>query len=179
MRPYRVVVTFALLTSVRPALAVNAVDEAKLQEALRHQHQRAIAMRDCPTRNPLKGGKSIEDGMFVAEVPMKRRPSGGERGRWFHDVVVKIENGAIKANEMPLVYDSEGRHQSVSEGGFYQFDGCLVIDGDHYTATLERTSFDDVEPGDPTKKIFRIKPSGHDLDIGGRLFRRTLEPERW
>ena len=132
----------------------------------------------CGNREPLAGGV-LKDGHYVGLEPIKflpRKDPGPAGSKWFHEVVITIADGKVTSGESPVVYIRGARHESVSEGGFYHFDGCLTVEGDHYTTNMRLTS---QEYGGQSKvestKTLSIKPVGADIAVNGKRYRRRAK----
>jgi hypothetical protein len=134
----------------------------------------------CGGRPPLTSG-SLSDGQYVALEPIKdfRGAEPGEKGsRWFHEVVLTIAGGKVSAFEAPVVYRHGTRYDSASDGGFYRFEGCLAIDGDHYRSDMRLMSCDycrESEELTPTKTL-SIAAQGRDIVVDGKRYRRLANP---
>lgn len=129
----------------------------------------------CGVRAAITSG-ALSDGSYVALEPIAvllgaaRHDKGT---RWFHEVVVTIVGGKVATKESPVVYKRGKRHDSVSDGGFYDFEGCLEASGDHYTASVRLMSCDYCRESkvDATKTLV-VAPRGSDIVVNGKRYRR-------
>src|SRR4051812_37447901 len=99
---------------------------------------------NCGKRDPLTKG-AIEDGRYVGREPIEGFVSTipeAKGGKWFHEVSLTIADGKVSLAAIPVVYVRGQRHESASEGGFYHFDGCLKVEGDHYSSEMRLMSCD-------------------------------------
>lgn len=132
----------------------------------------------CGSRPALTSG-NVTDGYYVGREPIKAFRGAGPGEKWFHEVVVTISSGKASTDAMPVVYVRGERHESVSDGGFYYYEGCLTANGDHYSADMRLMKCDycgsKVEP----TKTLSIKPLGTDIAVDGNRYRRVAKPKRW
>jgi hypothetical protein len=132
----------------------------------------------CGSR-PARRSGDVADGYYVGREPIKAFRGVGPGEKWFHEVVVTISGGKASTDEMPVVYVRGERHESVSDGGFYYFEGCLTANGDHYSADMRLMKCDYCESKVAPTKTLSIKPLGTDIAIDGKPYRRVAKPKRW
>jgi hypothetical protein len=132
----------------------------------------------CGSRPALASGE-VADGYYVGREPIKAFQGGGPGEKWFHEIVVTISDGKASSDEMPVVFVRGERHESVSDGGFYYFAGCLTANGDHYSAEMRLVKCDYCGSKVERTKTIAIKPLGTDIAVDGKRYRRVAKPKRW
>jgi hypothetical protein len=129
---------------------------------------------------PLLSGRPLRDGFYMGLEPIEGYSDPAEpRGKWFHEVVITIAGGSVKSAWSPVIYVRGVRHESMSDGGFYYFEGCLTVEGDHYAGRMRLVDSDYVIGAQKgMRKTVAIKPLGADIAVDGKRYRRLRADRR-